>query len=426
MSGLNGRQRTATMSSTTRRATASLAIEHVGVETLVPDVANPRRIADAELEALTRSIQQFGLVDPIIACRADKRVVGGHQRLVAARRLGLKTVPVIFLDISEEQASLLNLALNKIQGTWDEDLLARLLADLGATADADLALSGFSDDEVQRLLRRLDARERRDRPESFDVDAALDAAEKQSAETQPGDLWRLGPHTLMCGDATNSEHVARLLNGTKAAMAFCDPPYGVRLGDHGGQTKGQRKRRLENDALTGEVWDQFCRAWAQHLAAGVDGAVYIAMSTKEWPTVSRVLAEAGIEWSTTIVWKKDAFVLGRGHYHQGFEPIFYGRPQGAKWQWHGGRKQSNVWEIPRPQASPLHPTMKPLSLIERALENSSRPGDTVLDLFLGSGTTLIACERTGRIGQGMEIDPRYVMVAIARWHAFGGEAAVRS
>ena len=410
----------------TVRQSTDLRITPVPIGDLRPDPANPRRIDEAELEALTRSIEQFGFIDPVIARREDQRVIGGHQRLLAARRLGLETVPVIFVDLDDHHAHLLNLALNRISGTWDEQLLARLLADLAEVPDLDLSLSGFGDDEVKTLLRTLDAREKRARAEDVDIDAILDALEKGAAQTKPGDLWQLGDHRLLCGDATNADDIARLLDGTQAAMAFTDPPYNVGLGDHGGQGRGARKRRIVNDAMPDAEWEAFCTAWATTLIASVSGACYVCMSTKEWPLVSRILAEAGAHWSDTIIWAKDQFVLGRADYQRQYEPIWYGWPDGAKHQWHGGRDQGDVWEIPRPQESPLHATQKPLELVERAIANSSSPGDAVLDLFLGSGTTLIACERTGRICRSIELDPRYVMTAVRRWEAFSGQKAVRA
>jgi ParB-like chromosome segregation protein Spo0J len=170
-----------------------IAIEHLPIDELRPDLANPRRISDEELEALTRSINEFGLVDPIIARAEDKTVIGGHQRLVAARRLGMKSVPVILTDLSQEQARLLNLALNKVSGTWDQELLARFMADLQQTPDIDLTLSGFTDDEIKKVLRNLDSREKRERLETFDMDAALEAA-KAAPVARHGDLWLLGDH----------------------------------------------------------------------------------------------------------------------------------------------------------------------------------------------------------------------------------------
>lgn len=399
-------------------------MQTLSIDELRPDAANPRRISDSELEALTRSIQEFGLIDPVIARAEDKMVIGGHQRLLAARRLGLKEVPVILLDISEEKARLLNLALNKISGSWDEELLARLLADLDHSPDVDLALSGFDDDEIKKLLKTLEVREKRDRPESFDLEAALEEAHRDP-RVKPGELWALGEHRLLCGDATKKEDVAKLLDDRKAAMAFTDPPYNVALGDHGGQQEGQKKRRIKNDALPPAEWEAFCRGWADNLMAKVDGALYVCMSTKEWPLVSRVLEEAGGHWSDTVIWRKDRFVLGRADYQRSYEPIWYGWPEGAKRFWCGDRDQSDVWKVARPSSSEAHPTMKPLALIERALENSSKRGDVVLDLFLGSGSTLIAAERTGRICYGTEVDAHYASIVVARWEAFTGQQAER-
>ncbi len=404
-------------------AIPSLTIEHVPIETLRVDPFNPRRISEDEMEALTRSIREFGFVQPVVARREDGSIVGGHQRLVAARKLGYKTVPVVFVDLPPEQARVLNLALNKISGEWDEELLAQLLADLSAGA-ADLSLSGFGDDEVKKLLRSLDHREKRERPEAFDLDAALEAAEGAHGAKQ-GDLWALGEHRLLCGDATDAEAVAYLMDGKRALMTFTDPPYNVSLGDHGGRQRGTRKRRLQNDAPPKEQWEAFGRGWSRNLLDVTDGAIFVCMSTKEWPAVSRVLEEEGGHWSDTIIWVKDRFVIGRADYQRGYEPLWFGWREGAKHFWCGDRDQSDVWQIARPSISDAHPTMKPIELVERALENSNRPGDIVLDLFLGSGSTLIAAERTGRISYSMELDPHYAQVAMLRWEAFTGLKAAK-
>jgi DNA modification methylase len=396
----------------------TLDMVHVSIDELRPDPANPRRISDQQIEALTRSLREYGFVQPVLARREDKTVIGGHQRLVAARRLGYKTVPVTWLDISVEQARLLNLALNKISGDWDLELLARLLSDLNV-AEVDISLSGFQDDEVSKLLKSLDHRERRERTESFDLDAALETA-RAAPRAQRGESWALGDHRLMCGDACDLADVARLLDGKRTAMAFTDPPYNVGLGDHGGQQRGQRRRRLQNDALPVGEWEAFCRRWSRNLLASVDGAIYVCMSTKEWPLVSAVLAEEGAHWSDTIVWAKDRFVLGRADYQRQYEPIWYGWRESASHYWNGDRDQGDLWRIERPSSSDAHPTMKPLALVERAIENSSRPGDLVLDLFMGSGSTLVAAERTGRVCLGLEIAPMYATIVLARWEAFTG------
>jgi DNA modification methylase len=402
----------------------SLTVELVAIDLLRPDPANPRRISEEELDALERSIRGFGFVQPVLARREDSTVIGGHQRLVAARRLGLPTVPVTFLDLSIEQARLLNLALNKISGSWDDQLLARLLADLQTSPDVDLSLSGFGEDELRDLLRSLETREKKERVEDFDLDSALEEATR-SPRSKPGDLWALGEHRLLCGDATNPEDIERLLGGARPSMAFTDPPYNVSLGDHGGQQRGSRRRRIANDSMDPIAWETFVRAWGRNLIASVDGALYVCMSSKEMPLVSRVLAEEGGHWSDTLIWRKDRFVLGRADYQRAYEPIWFGWREGVSHHWCGDRDQDDVWEINRPSDAPLHPTMKPLALMERAIANSSKPGDLVLDLFAGSGSTLIACERTGRRCAALELDPRYVDVVLARWERFSGEKAER-
>lgn len=401
-----------------------MAVEQVAIDLIHPDPVNPRHISEAELDALTRSMAEFGFVQPVLVRREDGVVIGGHQRLTAARRLGMATVPVIYLDISVERARLLNLALNRIGGTFDERLLARMLADLAQTPDIDLSLSGFGEDEIAGLLRSMTARERRDQPESFDLDDALEEA-RRTPRTKLGDMWQAGDHRILCGDATDPAAIDRLLGGGRADMAFTDPPYNVAMGDHGGHQRGSRRRRMANDALDPAAWEAFVRGWVSPLLGSVDGAVYACMSSKEMPLVSRVLAEAGGHWSDTIIWAKDRFVLGRADYQRAYEPIWYGWREGTDRFWCGDRDQDDVWRIDRPGDSPLHPTMKPLALMERAITNSSRPGALVLDPFCGSGSTLIACERTGRRGLGIELDPVYVEVALRRWERFSGLTAVK-
>ena len=405
-------------------ALPSLTIEQTPIDLLHPDPANPRRIGGAELDSLERSLRQFGFVQPVVARRADGTVIGGHQRLVAARRLGLTSVPVVWLDLSIEQSRLLALALNRISGTWDELLLARLLAELGSIPAIDLGLSGFGQEEIAGLLRRLDAREKHEQIEIFDLEDAL-AQATRVARTSPGELWALGEHRLLVGDATKPTEVERALAGRRAAVAFTDPPYNVSYGDHGGQPRASRRRRIANDSLDPEAWEAFVRAWARTLLGAVEGAIYVCMSSKELALVSRVLAEEGGHWSDYIIWHKDRFTLGRADYQRSYEPIWFGWREGTGHHWCGDRDQDDVWDIARPVAAPLHPTMKPLALMERAIINSSQPGDLILDPFAGSGSTLIACERTGRLFVGLEIDPLYADVTLARWERFSGLGAAR-
>ena len=399
--------------------TDALTIEQVSIGDLRPDPFNPRRISGAALEVLTRSLQQFGFVDPVIARRADKTVVGGHQRLLAARRLGYATVPVVFVDLSAERAKLLNLALNRISGSWDEELLARLLHDLDAAPDVDLALSGFQEDELRQLLKSLESREKRGRPESFDLEAALEVATKEP-RTKPGDLWLLGEHRLLCGDATNLDSFITLLDQARAALCFTDPPYNVSYGAT--LPDSAKRKKIANDDL-GPGFQTFLEAACRNILAVTDGAVYVCMSSSELHTLQKAFTAAGGHWSTFLIWAKDTFTVGRSDYQRQYEPILYGWREGAKHHWCGARDQGDLRLVEKPDRNPLHPTMKPLALMERAIENSSRPGDVVLDCFLGSGSTLIACERTGRVCYGVELDPVYCDVAVARWEAFTGEKA---
>lgn len=402
---------------------AQLQIIQVAIDDLFPDPANPRRISDEELEALTRSIREFGLVDPIIARAEDKTVIGGHQRLLAARRLGLTTVPVVYVDMSQDQARLLNIALNKISGDFDQELLSRLLSDLNSVPNIDLTLTGFDDDELKKLLKSLESRDKREQLETFDVDEALEAAQAQPI-AQKGDIFILGDHRLLCGDATKAEDVDRLMNGCKAKMAFTDPPYNVDYGNHGGAPSEGIRRNIANDNL-GDNFEAFLKEACGNVLRITDGAVYICMSSSELHTLQNAFVGSGGHWSTFIIWAKNTFTLGRSDYQRQYEPILYGWREGAKHHWCGDRDQGDVWFIDKPVSNPLHPTMKPLELIERAIRNTSQPDDIVADLFLGSGSTLIACERTARVCYGMELEPAYVDVAVKRWEAFAGQKATK-
>ena len=399
-----------------------LTIVQVPIGDLRPDPFNPRRISDDELNALTRSIQQFGLVDPIIARREDMSVIGGHQRLVAARRLGVETVPVVSLDITQDDARVLNVALNKISGSWDEELLARLLAELQDVPDVDMSLSGFGEDEIAKLLKTLDVREKRHREDTFDLDAAW-AAVEAGPGVQLGDVWQLDDHRVMCGDSADGGDVSRLMAGETASLVVTDPPYGVGYETEGKNPRWRKdKRPIANDDL-GENQAAFWTAAFRHWP--LDGDAYVF--SPSGPLISALCASieaAGITHHQWLIWVKHQLVLGRSHYHYRHEHIFYG--WNGKTSWNGSRKEDSVWDEERPLASPEHPTMKPVALCERAIENSSGPNGLVIDPFLGSGTTLIAAERTGRRCYSMEIDARYVRLVLSRWEAFSGGKAQKA
>ncbi len=439
---------------------APLTIEEVPIDRLRPDPANPRRISEAELDALERSLRQFGFVQPVLARREDQTVIGGHQRLVAARRLGLATVPVTWLDVSVEQARLLGLALNKISGTWDDALLARLLADLAATPDLDLTLSGFGEDEVKELLRSLETRDKRERSEAFDLDEAL-AEARRTPRTKPGDLWQLGDHRLLCGDATSAEDVARLLAGAQPTLLTTDPPYGVSLdgswrdgvynalgpaektymridgppdadaatranrGGRGHHTAGHR-----NTSISGDTRVDWSEAFAlvPSLAVG-----YVWHAGVHAAAVAQGLERIGFEIVAQVIWDKGLFAMGRSWYHWSHEPCWVVRKAGAKVPFRGTRDQATIWRVPSPkmimggstEAKQDHPTQKPLVLFETPIRNHLKAGDALYDPFLGSGTALIAAERTGTRCYALEIDPIYVEVALRRWERFSGHDAVR-
>jgi len=420
-------------------AASPIAVAHVPIDDLQPDPANPRRISDAELDALERSLRQFGFVQPVLARREDRTVIGGHQRLLAARRLGLATVPVSWLDISVDQARLLGLALNKISGTWDEQLLARLLAELQTDPGNDLSLSGFDEHEVRDLLRSLEAREKRERPEAFDLDDALAEARK-APRTKPGELWALGEHRLLCGDATKPDDVARVLGGASPTLLTTDPPYGVALdptwrdGVYNAlgpaeapylRTKGHRNTTVSGD--TRVDWaDAF--ALVPSLTVG-----YVWHAGVHAAAVAEGLVRVGFEIVSQVIWDKGLFAIGRSWYHWSHEPCWVVRKAGAKVKFLGSRDQATIWRAPSPkmimagssEAKEDHPTQKPLVLFETPIRNHLKPGGEVYDPFVGSGTCLIAAERTGTRCYALEIDPLYVEVALRRWERFSGTEAVR-
>ena len=392
-------------------------LEYRKVDSLIPYGRNPRTHSDAQVAKIAASIVEYGWTNPILI-DGENGIVAGHGRLAAARQLGLDEVPVIELShLSPTQKRAYVIADNQLalEAGWNEELLALELNDLAAEG-FDLALTGFDEEALAELM----AGEESDRTGATDDDAV--SAVEEVAISRPGDVWQLGTHRLLCGDATDPVSYTQLMGESVADMVFTDPPYNVNYANSAKDKMRGKDRAILNDNL-GTGFRDFLLAALKPLIAHCRGGIYIAMSSSELDALQSAFREAGGHWSTFIIWAKHTFTLGRADYQRQYEPILYGWPQGAERHWCGDRDQSDVWNIKKPQKNDLHPTMKPVELVERAIRNSSRPGSVVLDPFGGSGTTLIAAEKSGRSARLMELDPKYVDVIIKRWQDYTGKAA---
>jgi DNA modification methylase len=389
-----------------------LVVQRWAIDRLLPYIRNARTHSDEQVAQIAASIREFGWTNPILV-DAEGTLIAGHARLAAARKLGMTEVPVIVLGhLSETQRRALVLADNKLalNAGWDDEALRVELQSLQEDG-FDLEVVGFSDEELESLLR--------DPEESnvglTDEDAVPD--EPESAVSMPGDMWIMGPHRLACGDATQMDVVQKVLDGGLADMVFCDPPYSV---SYTGKTA--QKLTIQNDDLGTGFYD-FLREACANVLAVTKGAIYICMSSSELHTLFRAFTDAGGHWSTFVIWAKHHFTLGRSDYQRQYEPILYGWRKGTDHFWCGARDQGDVWFIKRPMANLEHPTMKPVELVERAIRNSSKSRDTILDVFGGSGTTMIACEKSRRQARLVELEPKYCDVAITRWQEFTGREA---
>ena len=398
----------------------SLKLEYRAIDLLIPYARNAKQHSENQIAQIAASIREFGWGAPILV-DARNNVVAGHGRLLAARQLGLSEVPVVPLDhLTDIQRRALILADNKIgeNASWETELLALELAELKESG-VDLSITGFSQEEWAQLL----AGEEPHNAGATDDDAI--PAVEEVAISRPGDVWQLGTHRLLCGDATDPVSYAVLMGESVADMVFTDPPYNVNYANSAKDKMRGKDRAILNDNL-GAGFRDFLLAAIKPLITHCRGGIYIAMSSSELDSLQSAFREAGGHWSTFIIWAKHTFTLGRADYQRQYEPILYGWPQGAERHWCGDRDQSDVWNIKKPQKNDLHPTMKPVELVERAIRNSSRPGSVVLDPFGGSGTTLIAAEKSGRSARLMELDPKYVDVIVRRWQAWSGQQAVRA
>ena len=390
-------------------------VEMWPIDRLKPNPRNARMHSDEQVARLANSINTFDMVRPILADE-NEVVLAGHGLLLAMRHLGWQQVPVLPIrHLTETQKETFALADNQLGQTsgWDEEKL-RLALEALEKELVDLSVIGFSPQELDRLLADL-------APECLMGDEEAVPETPVLVVTVPGDLWVLGRNLVLCGDALLSGSMERVLKGQPADMVFSDPPYNVSYTQMSGRYH-QGPRTIANDNL-GPQFEKFLHAACVQLLSVTRGAVYLCMSSSELATVQRAFTAAGGHWSTFLMWAKDCFTLGRSDYQRQYEPILYGLKEGQQHFWCGARDQGDVWQVAKPKSNRLHPTMKPVSLIERAIRNSSRRGDLVLDPFGGSGSTLIACEKTGRKAALVELEPKYVDVMIRRWEAYTGREA---
>ena len=393
-------------------------IEQWPTDKLVPYARNARTHSDSQVAQIAASIAEFGFTNPILA-GSDGVIVAGHGRLAAAQKLGIAIVPVVILDhLTPTQRRALVIADNRIaeNAGWDEAMLQVELADLQG-GDFDLSLTGFDADALADLL----AGEETTSDGQTDEDSVPDAG---TSITRPGDVWLCGNHRVICGDSTDAGIYDALMAGEIADMVFTDPPYNV---DYANTAKDKMRgtdRPILNDNL-GAGFHDFLLAALTPTLAHCRGGIYVAMSSSELDVLQSAFRTAGGKWSTFIIWAKHTFTLGHADYQRQFEPILYGWPSDGTRHWCGARDQGDVWNIKKPHKNDLHPTMKPVELVERAVRNSSRPGDIVLDSFGGSGTTMIASEKSDRKARLIELDPKYVDVIVRRWQDYAGAQATR-
>ena len=398
----------------------------VPIAEIKPNPKNPNQHPKEQIKLLAKIIKTQGWRAPVTVSTRSGLVVRGHGRLMAAQHLGLDSVPVDFQHYKSNDAELADLlADNKIAelAEIDSQMLAEVFQDLDPDA-IDIDITGYSEEEYNDIISALiDATA--PTPGNLETDEPVEVQEQ--AISTLGDIWILGKHRLMCGDSTKQECVSVLMDGAKADMAFTDPPWNVNYGDiEEGNPMGYKPRAILNDFMDTEDFKEFmyktfkCLNFVQK-----DGALtYVVMSPQEWGNMMLALAQNNYHWSSTIIWNKDRLVLSRKDYHRKYEPIWYGWKEGTRLCPLKDRKQSDVWDVDRPKRSEEHPTMKPMELVERAINNSSHRGDIVIDLFGGSGTTLIASEQTGRICYIMELDPRYVDVIVKRYIGVTGKTDV--
>lgn len=381
---------------------------------LNPAEYNPRkalRPGDPAYEKLKASILSFGNVEPVVWNRSTGNVVGGHQRLRVLLDLGVTESEVSVVELSEVDEKRLNIALNKITGEWDDEKLTSLLADLTA-GGADVYPTGFDEQELSSMFADLTKAAAHD--DDFDLTAALEKA----SFVKRGDVWTVGRHRLMCGDATSVEDVATLMDGKKANLILTDPPYGVSFKSSDGLT-------IQNDSIKGDDFYRFLLQSLTNMVAHLEpgGAAYVFHADTEGLNFRRAFIDAGLHLAGVCIWVKNSLVLGRSDYQWQHEPVLYGFLQNGKHRWYSDRRQTTIWNYDKPKRNENHPTSKPLDLIGYPISNSTQENAIVLDTFGGSGSTLMACEQLGRICCTMELDEKYASVILRRYAEGSGDTS---
>ena len=389
------------------KKTAELKVLPISV--LKPAEYNPRKKlkpGDKEYKKIKDSIEEFGFADPLVV-NSDMTIIGGHQRLNVAIDLGYTEVPCAVVDVDKTREKALNIALNKITGEWDEQMLADLLTDL-KEADYDLDYTGFEAPEVEQLFSNI--YDKKVKEDDFDVDKEL----QQPCFSQLGDLWCLGKHRVICGDSTGEEIYTRLMDGQLANLVLTDPPYNVDVEETAG--------KIMNDNMSDQEFYNFLLSAYRCMHANLadDGSIYVWHADTEGINFRTAFKDAGFYLSGCCIWVKNALVLGRSPCQWRHEPCLFGWKQKGKHQWYGDRKQTTVWEYDKPRSSKDHPTMKPVQLMSYPIKNSTMTNGIVLDPFLGSGSTLIACCETDRICRGIELDPKFVDCIVKRYIEWAG------
>ena len=391
-----------------------MEFKKIQINKLIPAEYNPRKqlkAGDKEYEKIKRSIEEFGYVDPVIVNK-DMTIIGGHQRITVLQDLGYDEIDCVVIDIDKTKEKALNVALNKITGEWNKNLLADLIAELQEQDDIDIAVTGFEPPEIEQLMSQVHDKEIDE--DDFDIDAELE----KPAITHLGDVWKLGRHRVICADSTMPETYDILMDGKKANLVVTDPPYNV---DYEG-TAG----KIKNDKMAEEQFEKFLFAAFVNIEQSMerDASIYVFHSDSHGLTFRKAFDEAGFYLSGCCIWMKNRLMIGRSPYQWQHEPILYGWKKGGKHLWYSDRKQSTIWQYDKPLKNELHPTMKPVALIAYPIKNSSMSNCIVLDPFGGSGTTLIACEQTNRICFMAELDEKYTDVIVKRYIDLAGEDGI--